>query len=84
VVAGKPSPPPTYHLARINQAMRTLRSPARGSGASRVPWGEPVMARESAITLLAYAFYRVSMSGILSHRREEAPARVSSAPGPRE
>ena len=28
-----------------------------GSGASRVPWGEPVMARGSAITLLAYAFY---------------------------
>ena len=31
------------------------------------------MARGSTITLLAYAFYRVSMSGILSHRREEAP-----------
>jgi hypothetical protein len=25
-----------------------------------------------AITLLAYAFYRVSMSGILSYRKEEA------------
>ena len=29
------------------------------------------------ITLLAYAFYRVSMSGILSHRKEEVPARLS-------
>ena len=44
-----------------------------GSGASRVPWGEPLMARGSAVTLLAYAFYRLSVSGVLSHRRALKP-----------
>ena len=45
-----------YHLVRMNQAL-ALKSPARGERGFLGFMGEPVMARGSAITLLAYAFH---------------------------
>jgi len=61
-----------------------MRSPARGgAGLLGFHGGEPVMAREHHHNYSLTPFYRVSMSGILSHRGEEAPARgEANAPGP--